>query len=97
MKIRLSEHLKLRIKVRKISPSLPFKIIKKSKEIYFDKETKHWVAISEEKYAGKIRPMVAIFDKTNSDIEIITIFPSDKKEIEARIKKERWIHEKIKN
>lgn len=87
VKIRLSEHLKLRIKVRKISPSLPLKIIKKSKEIYFDKETKHWVAISEEKYAGKIRPMVALFDKTNSD----------KKEIEARIKKERWIHEKIKN
>ncbi len=97
MTIRLSEHLKLRITIRKINKSLPRKLVKNSREIYFDKETKHWIAVKEEKYAGKIRPMVAVFDRTNDDIEIITVYPTDVKEILSRIEKGRWIYEKQKN
>lgn len=41
--------------------------------------------------------MVAIFDKINGDVEIITVYPSNKKEIESRIKRGRWIYEKTKN
>lgn len=97
MVVRLSKHLKLRIKVRRIDQRLPLKVIEESQEIYFDKETKHWVAVKEEQYAGKTRPMIAIFDKINGDVEIITVYPSNKKEIESRIKRGRWIYEKTKN
>ncbi|OGK11656.1 hypothetical protein A2954_00440 [Candidatus Roizmanbacteria bacterium RIFCSPLOWO2_01_FULL_37_12] len=97
MKIRLSDHLKFKAKVRNISASLPKKIVKEAEKIYFDKETRHWIAVKEEKYTGKIRPIVAVFDKTNGDIEIITIFPNDINEVNSRIKRGRWIHEKTKN
>lgn len=97
MKVRLSDHLKLRIKVRKINRLLPLNIIKNPSEIYFDQETKHWIAVKEENYAGKLRPMIAVFDKVNDSIEIITIYPSDKKEIAARLERRRWIYEKTNN
>lgn len=97
MAIRISEHLKLRIRVRKINKLLPQKIIKESNDIFYDNETGHWIAVREEKYAGKIRPMVAVFDKINSDIEIITVYPSDDREISTRVEKGRWIYEKQKN
>ncbi len=97
MKIFLSEHLKFRIKVRKINRLLPRKIVENYKELYFDKETKHWIAIRREKYADEIRPIVAVFDRQNSDIVIITVYPSEEKEILSRIGKGRWIYEKDKN
>lgn len=97
MAIVLSDHLKLRLKIRKINKFLPGKIIKESSEIYFDIETNHWIAIKYDKYAGKIRPMVAVFDKINGDIKIITVYPSDKNEILLRVEKGRWINEKQKN
>lgn len=97
MKISLSEHLELRIKIRKINRLLPRKIITCSNEIYFDTETQHWIAIKREKYAGKERPIVAVFDKENNNIEIITVYPSDEKEIASRVEKGRWIYEKQTN
>lgn len=97
VKIRLSDHLKLRIRIRKISKSIPQKIIENAQEIYFDKETEYWIAVKEEKYAGKIRPMIAVFEKGKSDIIIVTVYPSDKKEILAKIEKGRWLYEKQKN
>lgn len=53
MKIRLSNHLKLKVKVRKINKSLPLKIIQEFDKIYFDNKTKHWIAVKENQYAGK--------------------------------------------
>lgn len=41
--------------------------------------------------------MIAVFDKINADIEIITVYPSNKVEVEARVSKGRWIYEKTKN
>lgn len=97
MRIRLSDHLKLRIQIRKIDKSLPKKIIENAQEIYFDRETNYWIAVKEEIYTGKIRPMTAVFDKENSDIIIVTVYPSDKKEILSKVEKGRWIYEKQKN
>lgn len=97
MRISLSQHLKLRIKVRKINRQMPKRIVEESKELYFDQETKHFIAVKEETYAKKKRPMVAIFDKSDDSIEIITVYPTDKEEIAARIMKGRWVYEKDKN
>lgn len=97
MSIILSDHLKLRIKIRRISRLLPKKIIEQYEDLYFDKETSHWTAVKKEKYAGKIRPMVAVFDRINSDVKIITVYPSDEREISARITRGRWLYEKEKN
>lgn len=87
----------MRIKVRRISKIIPKKIVENAQKIFFDKETDYWIAVKEEKYAGRIRTMVAIFDKEDGDIIIVTVYPSDKKEILARVEKGRWIYEKQKN
>lgn len=41
--------------------------------------------------------MVAVFDRNENDIKIITVYPTDKKEILKRLEKGRWTHEKQKN
>lgn len=97
MTLRLSKHLKLRIKIRKINKNLPGKIVEHSESIYFDILTRHWVAVKKEKYAGKLRPIVAIFDKVDADTVIITVYPSDENEINSRVKKGRWTYEKENN
>ncbi len=97
MTVRYSDHLKFRIKIRKINRLLPKRIVEEAKEVYFDRETEHFIAIRMGKYAGKVRPMVAVFDKTDGDIEIITVYPTDEKEILSRIKSGRWFYEKDKN
>ena len=97
VKIRLSEHLTYRVKIRKINKSIPRKILKNPEYIFYDQTTNHWIAIKDLEYAGKIRPMVAVYDKINGDIEIITVYPTDKKEISSRVEKGRWSYEEQKN
>lgn len=83
-------HLKRRLKERKIPEDYPKTIYKKSKIHYFDIETKHNVSISRLKYAGKIRNMVAVYDKINNKVEIITVFPISTSEMRNKIKVGRW-------
>lgn len=87
----------MRLKVRKISKSLPRRIIESAEAVYFDIETNHWIAVKQERYAGKNRPMVAVFDRLEDEIKIITVYPSDEQEILARRSRRRWIHEKSQN
>jgi hypothetical protein len=85
------------MKARKIRKSTPKNIITNGENLYFDTETNHYIAVKKEQYAGKIRPMVAVFDKINGDIDIITVYPTETSEIAARLAKGRWIYEKANN
>lgn len=97
MTVRLSDHLRLRMKVRKIYFRLPRRIVEKPDYLLFDVVTKHWIAVKEETYGGKRRPIVAVFDTIQNEIEIITIYPTDIKEVGSKITRGRWIYEKAKN
>lgn len=95
--IRISEHLKLRIRIRKIPVAMARRIVSESQEIYFDNETNHWIAVAEGSYAGKLRPMVAVFDRVEDDVEVITVYPTERDDIIVRQEKGRWVYEKQKN
>jgi hypothetical protein len=41
--------------------------------------------------------MVAVFDRSEDKVKIITVYPSDKQEILSRVIRRRWIHEKSQN
>lgn len=97
MLISLSNHLRLRLRTRKINAALPKRIIENAEQICFDVETNHFIAIKQERYAGKKRPMVAVFDRSENEVKIITVYPSDEQEILARTARGRWIHEKSQN
>lgn len=95
--IRLSKHLRERIVERKIPRSLPLRIVKRAQTVYIDKTSNHWVAVRNELYGGKVRPMVAVFDKIGTTITIITVYPTNEREIASRATRGRWIYEKATN
>jgi hypothetical protein len=84
-------HLLRRLNERKIPKDYPKIIYQKSKQHYFDNETKHYVAVSKLRYAQKVRSMAAAYDIIGPDIEIITIFPISETELTNKINSERWI------
>lgn len=91
MKIVLQPHLKIRLKQRLIPQTYPKKIISGAEFHYFDPLTKHQIAIKVLKYAGKYRPMVAAYDIMVTEIQIITVYPTDEQEIKNRVLSKRWI------
>lgn len=97
MRVLLSEHLLLRLMVRKIKRSLPAQIIKNPEYNFFDKETNHYIAVKKARYETKIRPMIAVYDKIEDIVKIITVYPSDDSEILSRLNKGRWVNENEKN
>lgn len=55
MRIEYSEHLKNRLKLRKIDYDLPKKIFEQSEEQYFDQTTGHFIAIMRSELYSKIK------------------------------------------
>ena len=91
MKIVLRPHLKIRLKQREIPQSYPEKILKKPDSKYHDQKTNHNIAIKELEYAGRLRPMVVAYDIIDLIIEVITVYPTEQKEIDNKIIAKRWL------
>jgi len=54
-KIEYTEHLKIRIKLRRIPPELPRDIFLTADERYYDSWTQHRIALKKMEYLGKKR------------------------------------------
>ena len=52
-----SEHLRTKLNLRNIPQELPKIIYEQAREKYYDKMTKHNVALKEVKYKGRLREM----------------------------------------
>lgn len=95
MKIVLRLHLKIRLKQREIPLNYPEEILQSPDSQYSDNETGHLISVKSLRYFGKIRPMVVAYVKINSEIQVITVYPTTFKEISNRLKSGRWTkHEK---
>lgn len=90
MKIIYTLHLEFRLKVRNIPYDLPRNIFKHTEEHYYDSLTKHYVAIHQVEFKGKIREIVLIYDKKEELVEIITMHPIKPYQKITRIKSGRW-------
>jgi hypothetical protein len=90
VKIIYTSHLEFRLKIRNIPYDLPCEIFQKAKEHYYDNLTKHYIAIHQIKFEGKIREMVLIYDKEKDSVEIITIHPIKLYQKHSRISSGRW-------
>lgn len=90
MKITYRDHLKRRLKERKIPNSYPRKVFVNSSKRFFDNGTSHHIAISKLQYAGKLKSLAVSYDIINSQIELITIHPISDQEINNKIKSRRW-------
>lgn len=85
-----TEHLKLRLKFRKISEDLPKDIYLMAKERYFDTATKKSVAVKRVKFGGKLKEIALIYEETSLSVNLITIHPLKQYQKLNRIKSKRW-------
>lgn len=63
MQIKYTAHLEFRLKIRKIPYHLPRKILENTQEHFYDKLTRHFIAVGQTKFEGKLREMVVAYDK----------------------------------
>lgn len=87
----LGPHLRIRLKERKIPLIYPKQIISNPDNYYFDPLTCHQIAVKDLKYNKKLRPMVVAYDIIDTEIQIITVYPTTEQEIKNRLEKRRWI------
>lgn len=93
MKIVLRPHLKLRLKERFIPEDYPKRIIRQFELKFNDAITDHKIAIKSLEYNGKVRPMVVSYDIIGSELQVVTIHPTNEKEIKNRLKSGRWVED----
>lgn len=91
MKIIYREHLRRRLKERKIPKSYPKRIFLNSRQRFFDTGTNHHIAVDELEYADKLKSLAVSYDIIGSQIELITIHPISDTEILNRVESGRWI------
>jgi len=61
MKVEYSEHIKNRLKFRKIDYDLPKKIFEQAEEKYLDKETGHFIAVMSVNLYNKNREVMVAY------------------------------------
>ena len=91
IKIIYTEHLELRLKIRKIPADYPKIIYKSPEQKFFDVSEGTFIAIKKVHYNKKIRNMMIAYDKKDEEIEIITIHPITDEKIINRVVRGRWI------
>jgi len=90
MEIKYTAHLEFRLKIRNIPYDLPRKIFATARERYYDRTTKHFIAIHQVEFEGQVREMVLVYDKKEDSVEIITLHPIKLYQKYSRIKSGRW-------
>ncbi len=90
IKIVYSDHLRFRLKLRKIPYGLPETIYRKSKEKYFDKITFNKIALGKIKFKGKIREMAVVYRESADQVVLITTHPLKSFQKTNRIQSNRW-------
>lgn len=89
--VRYTEHLKLRLRIRRIPENYPNLILRNSDNNYFDIVENHNIATKNLFYNGKIRIMMVAYEIKGEYIEIITIHPISSEKILNRLNSGRWI------
>jgi len=90
-KIRYTDHLKVRLRVRGIPRSLPRVIYAGAKSKYRDVAAAHFIALGRAPYGGKERLFIVAYDITGDGVEIVTIHPISRAQVESRVKSGRWV------
>lgn len=89
-KIEYTEHLKLKLKVRKIPENYPKEICQNPEQRFYDNVEKTFIAIKKLKYNKKARNMMIAYEENEDLIEIITIHPITDEKIINRVMSGRW-------
>lgn len=97
MKFTFTDHLKKRLKERNIPLKIVGDIFQNVQVRCFDNLRNHDIVVSTVMYKGKIRKMLAAYDRISIENEVITVHPITDKQIKQRIDSGRWSYETDKN
>ncbi len=89
-KLYYTNHLKLRLKLRKIPNNYPKIIYENPEQKFFDNIEKTKIAIKRLKYNNKLKNMMIAYEEKYDKDEIITIHPISDEKIMNRILSGRW-------
>src|SRR5262245_54498814 len=94
-RIRYSDHLQLRLNLRRIPSPLPRNVYRRAKELFYDSRTGHFVAVARARYGGRFREMMVAFSETKEEVTLVTAHPLKPRQKANRIASGRWIpHER---
>ena len=90
MEVSYSEHIKNRLKFRKIDYELPKIIFEQSENKYFDTETGHFIAVMNTNLYNKNREVMVVYTFDGGYVTLLTIHPLKEGQKEKRINTGRW-------
>lgn len=90
VKVEYTNHLKLRLKVRKIPEHYPKDIYESPEQKFYDNSEKTSIAIKKLHYNKKLRNMMIAYEDKEDLVEIITVHPITEEKIINRIMTGRW-------
>ena len=92
MRVVYTDHLKLRLRARRIPERMPERIYREAKERYYNHATFRHIAVMPVIYHRRRRKMIA-YDEFPDHVEIVTIHPIEERQISERVLTGRWTYE----
>ena len=93
MRVVYTDHLKLRLRARRIPAKMPERIYREAKERYYNHATFRHIAVMSVIYHRRRRKMMIAYDEFSNHVEIVTIHPIESRQISERVLAGRWTHE----
>jgi len=93
VEIQYSPHLQFKLAVRRIPIELPERIYRESKQRYYNHHSVRRVAVMETLYQRHRTLMMIAYDQFADHVEIITIHPITRAQIQDRLRDGRWSYE----
>lgn len=93
MKVIYSKHLCFKMQQRDISESVPGRIYRESTQRFYNHHSLRQIAVSEVFYRQRKVLMMIAYDQMPDEVEIITIHPITREQIQDRLRSGRWTHE----
>ena len=85
-----TNHLRLRMKLRKVPHELPKRIYLNAKDRFLDIITEHYVAVMRCEINNRYREVALSYDEKDKIVELITIHPIRAAQKVSRISSGRW-------
>ena len=89
-RVRYSDHLQFRLRLREIDAKLPEKIYRFTDERYYDRATGLLIAVKKVRSKGKFRDIAVTYRETDKEALLITIHPLKQRQKENRLQTNRW-------
>lgn len=93
MRVVYTDHLRLRLRARRIPERVPERIYREAKERYYNHATFRHIAVMSVIYHRRRRKMMIAYDEFPDRVEIVTIHPIESHQISERVLTGRWTYE----